>query len=126
MVRSVRKKQTMTCKRRRKTGGFLYRYDFAFVSRNTVNTAMKGVENLRRKLMKQFSNEVNRISQQRIQQIIDQGGQNVEKIAPKIIRSAIEEVYQTPFRLLGSYRKPKLNQLKRNVDKGLKSIKRYV
>ena len=36
--------------------------------------------------MKQFSNEVNNVAQQRIQQILDQGEQKIEKIAPKIIR----------------------------------------
>ena len=50
---------------------------------------MKGVKDLGPKLMKQFPDQVNSVVQQRIQQIIDQDGQKVEKIALKIIRGAI-------------------------------------
>ena len=56
---------------------------------------MKDVENLAPKLMTQFSDQVNSVAQQRIQQIIDRGGQKVEKIVPKIIRDAIEYVQIT-------------------------------
>ena len=40
-------------------------------------------------------------AQQRINQIISQGGKEVERVLPKILRGATEDVYQTPFRLLG-------------------------
>ena len=54
---------------------------------------MKNVERIAPDLMKQFSNQVNQVAQQRIQQTLDQGGQKIDKIAPKIIRVAIEDVY---------------------------------
>ena len=73
---------------------------------------MKNVERIAPGLMKQYSSEVNNVAQQRIQQIFDQGGQKIEKIAPKIIRAAIEDVYQTPFTFLGTFGKKKLNKLK--------------
>ena len=86
---------------------------------------MKNVERIAPGLMKQFSNEVNNVAQQRIQTIFDQGGQKIEKIAPNIIRGAIEDVYQTPFRLLGTFGKKKLNQLKQKFKRGMSSIKKY-
>ena len=53
---------------------------------------MENVERIAPGLMKQFSDQVNNVAQQRIQQILDQGGQKIEKIAPKIIPGAIEDV----------------------------------
>ena len=35
--------------------------------------------------------------------MINQSGQQVKKIAPKIIKGAIEQVYKMPFRLLGKF-----------------------
>ena len=58
---------------------------------------MENVERIAPGLMKQFSDQVNNVAQQRIQQILDQGGQKIEKIAPKIIPGAIEDVYQSHF-----------------------------
>ena len=34
-------------------------------------------------------------------QIILQRGKEIERVLPEILRGAIEDVYQTPFRLLG-------------------------
>ena len=130
MFRRVRKRQIRRRRRRKQRGGFLNRYDFAYAGRDTVNTAMKNAERITPQIMKQFSDQVNQVAknsgQQRVQQIIDQGGQKVEKLAPKIIRDAIEDVYQTPFRLLGIFGKKKLNQLKQKVNKGIKCTKSYV
>ena len=122
MARRVCKRWVRRCRRRRQKDDFLNRYDFAYTGRDTRNTVMKGVKNLAPKLMKQFPDQVNSVVQQKIQQIIDQDGQTVEKIALKTIRCAIENVYQTPFRLLVKFGKRKLNQLKQKVNKGLKSI----
>lgn len=36
-----------------------------------------------------------------IDQVIRSGRTEIERVAQKIIRSAIEDVYKTPFRLLG-------------------------
>ena len=51
-------------------------------------------------------------AKQRIDQIISQGGKEVEPVLTKILRGAIEDVYQTPFRLLRNFGKQQLNKLK--------------
>ena len=55
------------------------------------------------KLRQQTMNQVDQIAQQRIQKILNQGGKKVERIAPKIIKGTTEEVYKTPFLLLGQF-----------------------
>ena len=57
--------------------------------------------------------EINNISQQRINQIIRQGGEEAERVLPNMLRGAIEDVYQTPFPLLGKFGKQQLNKLKK-------------
>ena len=66
-------------------------------------------------VIKNASNELNNIAKQRIDQIITQGGKEVERVLPKILRGAVEDVYQTPFRMLGNFGKQQLNKLKRKV-----------
>ena len=81
---------------RLQTDGFLNHYDFAYAGRDTVNQVGKIAPNI----IKQATGEVNKIAQQRIDQAIRSGRSEIEQIAPKIIRGAIEEVYKTPFRCL--------------------------
>ena len=85
MVKRIRRKK-------HQRGRFLNRYDFAYAGRDTVNQAVKGLVALAPKIITQATGQFDQIAQ---------GGQQVEKIAPKIIKSAIEEVYKTPFRLVG-------------------------
>ena len=66
------------------------------------------------KLINQTSKEIDKIAEVRIKQAINDGGQQIQKIAPQIIRGAIEGVYKTPFRLLGNLGK-KFAQLKRKI-----------
>ena len=77
------------------------RYDFVYAGRDVVNQASKGT-----------TNDISNIAKQRIDQIISQGGKEVEPVLPKILRGAIEDVYQTPFRLLRNFGKEQLNKLK--------------
>ena len=37
----------------------------------------------------------------------------MEKVLPKIYRGAFEDIYQTPFRMLGNFGKQQLQKLKR-------------
>ena len=53
---------------------------------------MKGLDVIAPKIIKQVTFQIDQIVQRRMQQIINQGGQQVEKTAPKIIKGAIEEV----------------------------------
>ena len=42
--------------------------------------------------MNQATGEINKIAQEKIDQIIRSGGAEIERVAPKIIRRAIKEV----------------------------------
>ena len=64
---------------------------------------------------KKASAEINNITQQRINQVIGQGGKEAERILPKILRGSIEDLYQTPFRLLGKFGKQQVNKLKNKI-----------
>ena len=69
------------------------------------------------KLINQATGEINKIAQQRIDQVIRSGGAEIEWVAPKIIKGAIEEVYKTPFRLLGNLGKKQFQKIKRKLFK---------
>ena len=130
MAHSTRKNK----RRKIQTGGFLSRYDFAYAGRGSVNQAAKHLEKIAPRLIRQTiagtntharaiarnsinqaSDRLDSIAQRRIRQAIFQSGDTIERIAPKTIRGAIEEFYKTPFRLLGSFDKRKLAQLKRKI-----------
>ena len=66
--------------RRQQRGGFLNRYNFAYAGRDTVNTVMKGLDNLAPKLISQRSKEIDKITEARIKQAINCGGQQIQKI----------------------------------------------
>ena len=98
---------------RRQTGGFLNKYDFAYAGRDVVNQAGKVTP----KLINEATGEINKIAQQRIDQVTRSGGAETERVAPKIIKGAIEEVYKTPFRLLGNLGKKQFQKIKRKLFK---------
>ena len=102
-----------TVSRRRQTGGWLNRYDFAYAGRDTVNQVGKIAPGI----INKATADINKIAQQRIDQVIRQGGAEMERIAPKIIKGAIEEVYKTPFRLLGNLGKKQFAKIKRKLFK---------
>ena len=107
---SVGKTTSKKRAKRSQTGGFLNRYNFAYAGRDTVNQVGK----IAPKIINQATGEINKIAQQRIDQIIRSGGAEIERVAPKIIRGAIEEVYKTPFRMLG---KAQFQKIKRKLFK---------
>ena len=53
--------------------------------------------------------------QKLINKNISQGSKKVEHIFPKILRGAIEDVYQMPLRLLGIFAKQQFNKIKRKM-----------
>ena len=63
-------------------------------------------------MITQATGEINKIAQDRIDQIVRSGGAEIECVAPKIIKGAIEEVYKTPFRLLGDLGKKQFQKIK--------------
>ena len=105
------KKKSYTLKNKRQTGRFLNHYDFAYAGRDTINQAAKVAP----RIIKGATNKINNIAQQRINQIISQGGREIERVLPGILRGAIENVYQTQFRLLGNFGKKQLNELKNKI-----------
>ena len=91
---------------RPQTEGFLNRYDFAYADRDVVNQVGKVAP----KLISQATGEINKLAQQRIDQVVRSGEAEIECVTPKIIRDAIEEVYKTPFRLLGNLGKKTISK----------------
>ena len=91
----------------RQTGGFLNRYDFAYAGRDTVNQVGKIAPGI----INKTTSDIKKIAQQRIDQAIRTGGAEIERVAPKIIRGAIKEVYKTPFRLLGNLGKQQFQKI---------------
>ena len=83
--------------KKRQVGSFLNCYDFVYAGRDTVNQVGKIAPNI----IKNASNNINQTVKERIDQAIKTGSSEIERIAPKTIRGAIEDVYKTPFRLLG-------------------------
>ena len=94
-------------KKTRQKGGFLNRYDLAYTGRDTVNQVGKTAP----KIITKATSDINKIAKDRIDQIVRTGGAEIERIAPKIIKGAIEEVYKTPFRLLGNLGKNSSNNI---------------
>ena len=94
--------------KKRQLGGFLNHYYFAYAGRDTVNQAAKVAPGV----IKNAVNEINNISKERVYQIITQRGKETERVLPKILKGATEDVYQTPFRMYGNFGKQQLNKLK--------------
>ena len=84
-----------------------------YAGRYTVNQVGK----IAPKIINQATGEINRIAQQRIDQVIRSGSAEIERVAPKIIKGALEEVYKTPFRLLRNFGKEQFQKIKRKLFK---------
>ena len=123
---------------RKQRGGFLSHYDFAYAGHDTVNQAAKHVKTIALGLINQTFNrvdelapelvrtatrELDMVAARRINQIAHRSGETIQRIAPGIIRGSIEELYKTPFRLLGQFGRRKYKQLKSRAYKRLR-IKR--
>ena len=68
--------------RRKQRGGFLNRYDFVYAGQDTANQAMKGLDMLAPKVIGQALKEIDKIAEARIRQVINDGRQQIQKIAP--------------------------------------------
>ena len=105
--------------RKRQRGGFLNRYDFAYAGRDTVNQATKNLDKLAPKLIDQLMTKattgLDNISAKRAEQI--------KQIAPGLIKGAVEELYKTPFHLLGNMGRKKYKLLQKKVSNKLKKLK---
>ena len=63
---------------------------------------------------------LDKVIAKRVEQLSRETGQTLKKIAPRLIRGAIEELYKTPFCLLGNLGRKKYKELKKNVFNKLK------
>ena len=119
MKQKVQKKEAITEKlgrvdqknKKNKKGGFLSRYDFAYAGRDVVNHAGKVAPGV----IKQGTNDVDLMVKNRLNHAITSGGAEIERVLPKILRGAIEDVYKTPFRLLGKFGKEQFNKIKKKI-----------
>ena len=111
--RSNRKATWRKKKSRLQIGGFLNRCNFASVGRDVVNQVGKVAP----KMITQATEEINKIAQDRIDEIVRWGMAKIERVAPKIIKGSIEEVYKTPFRLIGDLGKKLFQKIKRKLYK---------
>ena len=50
-----------------------------------------------------------------LNQTISEGGAEIERLLPKLLRRAIADVYKTPFRLLWNFGKQQFNKIKRKI-----------
>ena len=100
---------------RKQKGGFLSLYDMAYVGRDTVNQAAQHVNKLAPELLKQADG----ILEKRIEDLMLRAG----KLGPKLIKGAIEDLYKTPFQLLGCFGRKKYEQLKSKIMNKLIRIK---
>ena len=84
------RKQSRHCKQlghyiRKQKGGFLNRYNFVYAVRDTASTVISQLNRIAPGLIRKTSIEIDHIAQRRIQQAINQGGKEIEFVAPKII-----------------------------------------
>ena len=109
--RPHKKLGTVGRKRKRQRGDFLNRYDFAYVRRDIVNQAAK----LAPGVIKNATGNIDKMVKNRTNQVISVVGAEIERVLPKILRGAIEDVYQTPFRLLGNFGKQQPKKIKKKI-----------
>ena len=119
---------------KRQSGGFLSRYDFAYAGRDTfkqaahhvkkiapnlINQTFDRARDLAPNLIRTTSRELDAIAARCINQLTYTAGKEIQRIAPGIIKGAIEELYKTPFHLLGQFGRKKYKQLKSKVYRRL-------
>ena len=113
-------------KRRRQKGGFLDRYDFAYAGKDVVNQVFKNLDKTAPALIQNLKGEIKDVLQQRIHQVITEGGAQLKEAGPELLKGAIEDAYKTPFSLLGNFGKKKLTEAKQQSNRELDKLKKHV
>ena len=88
-----------------------------------IDRAFDRARDVAPELIDKASRDLDMIAARRINQLTYSTSREVQRIAPALIRGAIEEAYKTPFRLLGNLGRKKYRQLMSKLSKVLK-IKR--
>ena len=73
-----------------------------------------------------MSGEVNKILEQRINQIIRQGETELKQVGTKLLKGAIEDAYKTPLHLLGNFGKKKLAEAIQTLKKQFNKLRKNV
>ena len=89
------------------------------IAPSLIKKSFDRVDKLAPKLIRQSSKELDAIASCRINQLTRNTAEEIKRIAPGLIRGAIEEAYKTPFRLLGNFGINKYNQLRKKIYKTL-------
>ena len=90
----------------------LSRNDITYAGRDTVNEAAKVAP----RIFKIATNDINNnITEPRLNHVISQGGKEIERVLPKVLGRAIEDVHHTPFRLFRNFGKNQFNKLRRKI-----------
>ena len=118
--------ETKKRKRRRQKGGFLNRYDFAYAGRDVVNQTFKNLDKTAPALIQNLKGELNDILQQRIHEVIAEGGPQLKEVEPQLLKDSIENACKTPFRLLGNFGRTKLAEAKQQLNRELDKLKKHV
>ena len=84
---------------KRQFRGSLNRYGFAYARRHKVNQAAKVAPGV----IKAATNDINNVSEKSANQIRSEGLKQSECISTKLLPGTTEDVYQTPFTLLGEF-----------------------
>ena len=113
-------------KRRRQKGGFLNRYDFASAGRDVVNQVFKNLDKTAPTIIQNLKGELNDVLQPRIHKVITEGGAQLKKVGPQLLKGAVEDACKTPFRLLGNFGKKKLTEAKQQLNRELDKLKKHV
>ena len=66
-------------------------------------------------MIKSATNDLNTAATDRINQIITEGGKEMERVLPKVLRGQS----RLPFRLLGNFGKQQFKKIKKNILKKL-------
>ena len=82
-----------------------------FAGKDVVNQAAKVAPGV----IKQATNDIDQMVKNRLNQGISSGGAEIERVLPKILRGVIEDVYKTPFMLLGNFGEQQFNKIKKKI-----------
>ena len=78
------------------------------------------------RVIQNLKGDLNDILQQRILQVITEGGAQLKQVGPQLLKGAIEDAYQTPFRMLGKFGKSKLAEATQQLNRELDKIEKHV
>ena len=122
-MRRKLRRQKRRVSRKKQKGGYLNRCDFAYEGRDTIKQAFKNLDKSAPSLINNLSAELNKILEQRINQIITQRGAELRHIGPKLLKGAIKDAHKTLFRLLGNFGYKKLAELQLKVKREFNKLK---